>query len=385
MEGTAFSTVVTSTADLPLVVERTMFWDSSHYGGSGATAVSSPSTDWRFAEGVENSFFQTFVMLENPNETPATATVVFLLEGAPQNSPPVSTTLTLPPRSRTTLDTGTVAGAVNHNFGLDVTADQPIVAERATYFGTTPTRLWEGGDGSPGSTARQTTWFFSEGNTSGLFDTFFVVANTGGFYENVLFTFLLDTGQTVTRTHQLAPYSRYTMPVDSDYQLGTAIFSTTITGTSSDIVAEREMYWTSRVEPPPVLNGVTAANPWVDSHSVFGVAGPGTRWGFAEGRVGGALDFHSYLELGNPSSSAADLTVTYLRTDGTTIVKTYTIAPTSRFTIDVGATSGLQNESFGTVVESTNGVPIIAERAMYWTVGGVLFAGGIDTMGTRLP
>ncbi len=72
LEATAFSTIVTSNARLPLVVERTMFWDHSAYGGKGASAVDTPSETWVFAEGVENSFFNTFVLLENPGTVPAT-------------------------------------------------------------------------------------------------------------------------------------------------------------------------------------------------------------------------------------------------------------------------------------------------------------------------
>jgi hypothetical protein len=67
-----------------------------------------------------------------------------------------------------------------------------------------------------------------------------------------------------------------------------------------------------------------------------------------------------------------------------TIVKTYSVGATSRLTVDVGMTFGLRNESFGTIVESTNGVPIVTERAMYWTPGSILFAGAIATTGSRL-
>jgi hypothetical protein len=39
---------------------------------------------------------------------------------------------------------------------------------------------------------------------------------------------------------------------------------------------------------------------------------------------------------------------------------------------------------FGTVVESTNGVPIVVERAMYWDAVGQHWAAGLNTTGTRL-
>ena len=79
LEGTAVSTLVTSTAGLPLVVERSMFWDSSYYGSHGATAVDGAHTRWYFAEGSQG-FFSTFLLLANASAQPATVTVSFLTE-----------------------------------------------------------------------------------------------------------------------------------------------------------------------------------------------------------------------------------------------------------------------------------------------------------------
>jgi hypothetical protein len=45
----------------------------------------------------------------------------------------------------------------------------------------------------------------------------------------------------------------------------------------------------------------------------------------------------------------------------------------------------LSNESFGSVVAVTNGVPIFVERSLYWNAGGVIWAGGTKAMATRLP
>jgi hypothetical protein len=302
-----------------------------------------------------------------------TATVSFLLQSDTPVTPVVKT-LSLPPHSRTTLDAGTVAGVVGRSFGISVDGNLPIVAERATYFGTTPLRLWEGGDGSPGATERSQSWLFAEGATGTFFDTFFVIANFDTVAHDVTFTFLRDDGVTITKVKTVGPQSRYTMPVDTeDPGLANATFSTTITG-GPGIVAEREMYWSS-------------AGPWVDSHSVFGVNAPGLKWGFAEGRAGtgGGLDFHSYILIGNPSTTPADVKVTYLRNSRPPIAKAYVVPPTSRFTVDVSETAGLPNESFGAIVETTNGVPIFVERSMYWSPGGTIFGGGLATTGTRLP
>jgi hypothetical protein len=62
------------------------------------------------------------------------------------------------------------------------------------------------------------------------------------------------------------------------------------------------------------------------------------------------------------------------------------VAPTSRFNVHVnGAAPELVNESFGAVIEATNGVPIFVERALYSNAMGVVWAAGSNALATRLP
>ena len=68
------------------------------------------------------------------------------------------------------------------------------------------------------------------------------------------------------------------------------------------------------------------------------VTATSTKWGLAEGRVGTDKAFATYILLANPSTTtAAQVRVTYLRANGSTIVRTYTVNPTSRFNIDVNS------------------------------------------------
>ena len=77
---------------------------------------------------------------------------------------------------------------------------------------------------------------------------------------------------------------------------------------------------------------------------------------------------------------------TFLRTDGTTIVKLYDVPPTSRFNIWVNAmVPELAHEHFGVLIEVLNGVDVAVERALYWTAGGVAFAGGTNATAVRVP
>jgi hypothetical protein len=56
-----------------------------------------------------------------------------------------------------------------------------------------------------------------------------------------------------------------------------------------------------------------------------------------------------------------------------------------RFNVDTANVAGLDESSFGALVEVTNHVPIVVERSMYWDAHGVPFSGGTNATGTRLP
>jgi autotransporter-associated beta strand protein len=369
LEGTSVSAQVTSTKGLPLVVERSMFWDKSYYAGSTGSSVDKPAPDWFFAEGSQG-FFQTFVLVNNPNPTPTEVTFTFFRE----NENPVVHKVTVGPTTRFTLDAGSIPEIVNRSFGISVHATQPIMAERSVYFGTTDTRLWSGGTESAGVTSASTHWFLAEGATGGFFDTFILLSNPNNAEAHVTFQYLLPTGETVTVPKTIAANARLTtnIEVEDDVRLHDAAVSTVVTS-DQPVIAERSMYWPG------------AAKPWGEGHNSFGVIDADVKWGLSEGRTGGPLNFHTYILLANPQTTAATVQVTFLRENGTPVVKTFTVPATSRFNIDTGTVTELHDESFGALIEVTNNVPIIVERSMYWDSNGFQFSGGTNATGIHLP
>lgn len=126
--------------------------------------------------------------------------------------------------------------------------------------------------------------------------------------------------------------------------------------------------------------------PWTESHDSLGVAATGTKWLLAEGRVGGPQAHQTYILLGNPSATTADVTITYLRVDGTTTTSHHLVPGTSRVNVAVNTeVPALQNEAFAAKVEVSNGVGIVVERSLYWNAGGVVWAGGTNVTATRIP
>jgi autotransporter-associated beta strand protein len=368
LESTVSSARVRSDRGTPLLVERTMFWNGDNHSGHTGSSVDQPSTQWFFAEGSQG-FFDTFILVINPNTIATDVTFTYFLE----NERPVVKTVTLGPSTRFTVHAGQVPELMNKSFGISVEAKEPIMAERAMYFGSTPTRFWSGGHESAGVTSASTDWFLAEGATGAFFDTFVLLSNPQKTPAQVTVRYLLDTGETVTVPKTIAGNARLTTNIEAedDVRLRNAAVSTVITS-DVPIIAERSMYWPG------------AAKPWGEGHNSFGVVRPDTHWGLAEGRVGGPLNFHTFILLANPQSTAADVTVTFLRENAAPIVKTYTVPATSRFNIDTAGVDGLRDESFGALITVTNSVRIIVERSMYWDQGGLPFSGGTNATGISL-
>jgi hypothetical protein len=363
----AVSTVVHSTDAVPLAVERTMSWDARGYGGHGGSATA-PATEWLFAEGSQG-YFDTYVLLANSTATDANATLRFLLEGGGV----VQQVVVVPAQSRRTVYAGGIPALVNQSFGIDVVSTQPIIAERAMYFPHDGPRLFEGGHESAGVTETATSWFLAEGATGPFFESFVLLMNPTTTKASVELTYLLPGGETVIRVFALPANSRQTIDVETvDPKLTNTPVSIRVVS-DIGIVAERAMYW------PDVSQG------WQEAHNSFGVTQLGLRWGLADGRLGGARGYETYVLLANPNSLPAEVRVRFTK-PGVSVVRTYTVDPTSRLTIwtshDVPE---LGEGSFNVDVASVNYVPIAVEKAMYWNADGVVWAAGTDVTASRLP
>jgi hypothetical protein len=237
---------------------------------------------------------------------------------------------------------------------------------------------WIESHNSFGVTAPGKRWALAEGRVGGddSAQTYILLSNPGSTAGVATLTFLRTDGTTVSKTVDVPAASRITVgvtgPDGAAPELVNEAFGTLIESTQP-IVAERAQYWGTPV--------------WIESHNSFGVTAPGTRWALAEGRVGGDDGAQTYILLSNPGQTAGSATLTFLRTDGTTVAKTVDLPPASRITFGVTGPQSeapeLVNESFGTRIESTQ--PIIVERSLYSSANGILWAAGTNATATRLP
>lgn len=143
------STKVTS--DKPIVVERSMYWDkreaNSPYemkDGHATRGVSQTAKIWTIAEGSTGGYFDSWVLLANPNDTNAEVQVTFLTEEGPKEPEDIK----VPANSRRTIR---VSDFVANQFGVGclVSSDKPIVAERSMYWDPDSGRAPYGGGRNP--------------------------------------------------------------------------------------------------------------------------------------------------------------------------------------------------------------------------------------------
>jgi hypothetical protein len=370
LEQAPVSTVVVPQSGQPLGVERTMFWGADRYGGHTGNAVTSSSKQWLFAEGAQG-FFDTFVLVANQQDAPVTVTFTFLRE----NETPFVTVKEVGAHTRLSLNAGAFAELKGRSFGLIVDSSQPIIAERAMYFGSTPGQLWRGGHESPGITEASHNWYFSEGAMGGFFDTFLLLMNPNDTSTDVELTYRPEGGAPIVKHKLLGAKQRLTVKLeDEDAQLAVGSAGTEVHA-DQPIVAERSMYWTGG-----------DAQPWTEAHNSFGVRFPAFNWMLAEGRVGGVEQFHTYILLASITDTATTVRLTFLRENGLPkLSKDVPLTPNGRLTFDVSTEMPeLQNESFSTVARTWSGASFTVERSMYWSTKDVFWAGGSNTTGSLL-
>jgi uncharacterized repeat protein (TIGR01451 family) len=373
MESSSFSTLIE--ADVPVVADRTMSWDSTGYGGHAERGTLTRATStWYLAEGATHGAFDLFYLIQNPGDAATTVEVKFL---RPAPKAPVIKQYPLGPQSRFTLYVDAIPELAADDLSAVVrTLDgAPIVVERAMYS-SLPGQAFAAGHNSAGVTAPATRWFLAEGATGSFFDLYVLIANPSNEAAEVDVEFLLSNGNVVPKHYRIAANSRYTMSVkDEDPRLRDAALSTIVTSANAvPIVVERVMWW-----PSPI---------WVEGHNSPGETTTGIKWGLAEGESGGARNKQTYILVANTSDFAGSAKVTLLFEDGTTAERVVALRPKSRVNVpvDVASFPTSANRRYGAVVESLGATPaqIVVERAQYWDANGVSWAAGTNALATKL-
>lgn len=151
LAATAVSIVVRSVNDVPIIVERALWWPSpAWYEGSLSAATTVKGRRWAMASGPIGSAgsaqVATYLLIANPEPIAGNVTLDFF--DGDSTTPRCTKTVAIPAQSRTTFgladECGTSLQGVSQIAGT-VTSDGPaIVVERSTYT-SSPTRFWTTG------------------------------------------------------------------------------------------------------------------------------------------------------------------------------------------------------------------------------------------------
>ena len=318
---------------------------------------------WYFAEGCTRDPFEEWIIIMNPYGEDAYIDVAFY---TPQGNFEKQATVEPYRRYRMFLD------GIEEIDGKDVAArivarnkygsPTGVICERSMYWRgpageVSPNRdeyhydlqlgacWWERSDGhnSTGATSTSREWYFGEGCTAFGFDTWLLILNPNGRTATVTLQCITDSGRMTIGPLEIPANSRASVGIDE--HLPSANVSVKV---ESDIgvVAERSMYWDE-------MRG---------GHSNMGVMAPSCEWLLPEGST--AWGFDEWVLVQNPNGESAELEVRLCGEDGIVGEIEISVGPYRRKTIHLNELA--PNMDVAAEVLSTNGVPVICERSMYW-------------------
>ncbi|MBN1289032.1 MAG: C39 family peptidase [Actinobacteria bacterium] len=318
-------------SDLPVIAERSMYGNNRTWGHD-SIGVTEPADTWYLAEGCTNGGFETWILIQNPNDSAAEVTLSYMTADGERRGP----TVELPANSRQTFF---AADSVPDTWDVStlVTSDVPVIAERAMYGGS---RTW--GHDSVGVSEPADTWYLAEGCTNGGFETWILIQNPEDVPAEVQLTYMTTEGPVAGPGVTIGPNSRQSFDV-AETVPSTWSVSTEV---SSDIpvIAERAMYGNNRT--------------W--GHDSRGVSLASNTWYLAEGCTN--TGFESWVLVQNPNTGPVDVTLTFMTPGGAITGPAMTLPSNTRYTFNVGDYVPGEWE-VSTQVDAS--LPVIAERAMY--------------------
>lgn len=267
--------------------------------------------------------------------------------------------------SISTLDSpgGDFSATVESTNGVD------IVAERPMYFDYQG--LWNGGHCQAGLEKAGKKFYFAEGTTRPLFDSYLCLMNPGDKASEIKITYML--GDSTNHEQKISVPAR----TRSTVNVGDVIGRTD--GAASDfsalvevvndvpVLAERPMYFNYK-------------GSWDGGHCNAGIAEPAARFFFAEGTC--RTNFETYFSIQNPNDNDTTARLTYHRGNGSIEKQEVAVPARTRVTVRPGDLLGHGNDSsfdFSTTVESLSGNPLVVERPVYFNYGNAWLGGHCES------
>jgi hypothetical protein len=345
-----FSTKVECKEGLSIAVDRTMTWTGPGAASPEAHSsigVTSAENTWYLPEGSSKWGFECWLLIQNPNDSPASCKLTYMIEGGTSRT----FTKSIAPYSRASFNMAQDIG--QNDASIKVEGSLPVIPERAMYRNNRR----EGHD-SIGTTSPALDYYLAEGTTDWGFTTYVLVQNPNSASAKVTVTYMTPKGPRKQPAFTMPAGSRKTIRVNDVLPKTDA---STHVQSNKPIIAERAMYWTTATGEA--------------CHDSIGMSSPHTTFYLPDGETSNGRETWTLVQ--NPNSSEVQVQIDYLAAQGAGNKSlTDRIPANSRKTYFMA--DAIASGRASTVVTcKTKGKKIMVERAMYWNSRGA----GTDTIG----
>ncbi len=318
-----------------VICERAVYGGGRTWGHD-SVGVNAPADNWFLAEGCTGSGFETWVLVQNPNDTEVKVDLTLMTStGAmdgPQNYP-------IPGNSRHSFKINDYVTDYDVSTKVDSFGGK-IVCERAMYSSD---HVW--GHDSVGITQPATEWYLAEGCTGPGFETWVLVQNPYPWEIEVDLDFMTSTGPLAgPQGFPVPANSRQSFRVNDyveDYNVSTKVSSL------DEMICERAVYNSDRTWGTDSVGAPKAKATW---YLAEGCTGPG---------------FETWVLVQNPNDTEVAVSLTLMTDTGQQKpewLQYVTIPANSRTSFNLG--QFVQSYNVSTKVESFGG-SVVCERAMY--------------------
>lgn len=324
-----------------------------------------PKTTWYMAEGCTQDDFETWILVQNPNDETIAVDVTFMTRDG-ELSPQELQRVPIAPKSRMSFKANYYVSTYEVSTKVESYGGE-IVCERAMYGNE---RNWA--HSSIGTAYPSGTWFLPEGSTDGGMNTWILVQNPNMHPVLANITFMTSLGA-VEGPQNVVIGGKSRMSFNANDYTADFNLSTKVEATDS-VICERAVYGKAFtfsdkpedcVEDKPANDSRKEGILW--AHSSLGSTVSSNKWYMAEGSTAGGMGeqeslMDTWIIVQNPNSEPAYIDITFM-------TSTSPIEGPRNYEIPASSTRGfLANEytndyNVSTMVESD--ADIICERVVY--------------------
>jgi streptogramin lyase len=375
------------------VAERPMYFNFFNVkSGNDVIGATHTASSFYFADIPSGGSYASFITLLNPpGGQMAHITVTYYAGGSQVKTQ----SLSINSGTRGTISSQAIS--LPRHTAAVVQSDQPVVAERPSYFRNVSGGIAGSVSGASsviGSQSVQQQWFVAEGTTGtnsvgGKTQENLVISNVDpstSVAAQVIISLQYPDGTVQSFPVNIASKSQLIWDVNAHHKSGASndVSANIVSTLGAGIVVERQMFF-KYVHPAYgtklQATGVT---------DVTGQAGTYKSYSFAEGYT--TTGYDEWLTLQNPTASQETIYITLNNGYARTFTTSVTVGAHSRYTQDIKSLvrahlvqsgNGSRAYEVSMTVQTLDNSLFVAERPMYWNTAGTSFAtqGGSDVFG----